>query len=69
MSFKIYSQDLKVTREGLVTFKFEIQSLKVEEAVVMTAYIKIFELFYRTVLSIVSILFCLKPLTLQFKVT
>ena len=50
-------------------FKFEIQSLKVEEAVVMTAYIKIFELFYCTVLSIVSILFCLKPLTLQFKVT
>ena len=42
MSFKIYNQDLKVTRDGLVMFKFEIQSLKVEEGIVMTAYIKNF---------------------------
>ena len=66
MSFKIYRQDLKVTGVGLVQFKFEVWSLKMEEVIVMIACLKNSELFYRTT---VSILFLLKTLTLQFKVT
>ena len=66
MSFKIYRQDLKVTGVGLVQFKFEVWSLKVEEVIVMIACLKNSELFYRTT---VSILFLLKTLTLQFKET
>ena len=33
MSLKIYRQDLKVTGEGLVTFNFEVENLKVEEVI------------------------------------
>ena len=66
MSFKIYRQDLKVIGVGLVQFKFEVWSLKVEEVIVMIACLKNSELFYRTT---VSILFLLKTLTLQFKET
>ena len=65
MSFKIYRKDLKVTGECLVMFKFDLQSLKVEEVIVMIACLKSSELFHRTT---VSILFCLKTVTLQFKV-
>ena len=65
MSLKIYGQDLKVTGEGLVMFNLEVYSLKVEEVIVMIACLKTSELFYLTTLSI---LFCLKTLTLQFKV-
>ena len=65
MSFKIYRKDLKVTGEELVMFKFEVKSFKVEKVIVMIACLQSSELFSRTT---VSILFCLKTLTLQFKV-
>ena len=58
MNFKMYRQDLKVTGESL---KFECG-----RGGGMTAVLKNSELFYR---STVSILFCLKTLTLQSKVT
>ena len=45
-------------------FKFEV-SLKVEKVIAMIACLKNSELFYRIT---VSILFCLKTLTLQLKV-
>ena len=64
MTFKIYRQDLKATGQGLDMFKLEVESLKVEEVIVMIACLKNSELFYRTT---VPILFCLKNLTLQFK--
>ena len=41
MSFKICKKDLKVTEEGLVIFKLEIKSLKVEDVIVMIACLKI----------------------------
>ena len=66
MSFKIYRQFLNVTGESLAIFKFEAQNLKVDETIVMIACLKNSELFYRTT---VSTLFCLKTLTLRFKVT
>ena len=66
MSLKIYRQDLKVTGEGLVTFNFEVENLKVEEVIMMIACLKNPELLYGTS---VSTLFSLKILTLQFKVT
>ena len=65
ISFKISRQDLKLTEEGLVMFKFEVYSLKLEVVIMMIACLKNSELFYRTT---VSFLFCLKTLTLQFKV-
>ena len=65
MSLKIYRKDLKVTGEELV-IKFEVKSFKVEKVIVMIACLQSSELFSRTT---VSILFCLKTLTLQFKVT
>ena len=40
MSFKIYRQDLKVTGEGSVMFKFEVKSWKVEEMIVMITCLK-----------------------------
>ena len=57
MSFKIYRQDLKVTGEDLVIFKFGVQSLKVAEGIVMIACLKHSELFYRTTVFI--LFFCL----------
>ena len=72
MSFKIYRQDLKVTGEDLVIFKFGVQSLKVEEGIVMIACLKHSELFYRTTVFILFCFFCLfffQNLTLQLKVT
>ena len=66
MSLKIYKKDLHLIEEGLVMFKFEVSSLKVEEVIVIIACLKNSELFCRTTMSI---LFCLKTLTLQFKVT
>ena len=72
MSFKIYRQDLKVTGEDLVIFKFGVQSLKVEEGIVMIACLKHSELFYRTTVFILFF-FCFfvffENLTLQLKVT
>ena len=47
-------------------FKFEVLVLKVEEVIVMIVCLENSELFYRTT---VSILFCLKTLTIQFKAT
>ena len=61
MSFKIYRQDLKVTGEGLVMFKLE--TLKFESGRGDRDDSSI--MFYCTT---VSILFCLKTLTLRFKV-
>ena len=52
MSFKIYSQDLKVTQENLGIFKLELESLKVEERIVMIDCMKNLELFHRTTVSI-----------------
>ena len=66
MSLKIYKKDLHLIEEGLVMFKFEVSSLKVEEVIVIIACLKNSELFCRTTMSI---RFCLKTLTLQFKVT
>ena len=66
MSLKIYKKDLHLIEEGLVMFKFEVSSLKVEEVIVIIACLKNSELFWRTTMSI---RFCLKTLTLQFKVT
>ena len=40
MSFKIYRQDLRVTRAVLVIFHFEAFILKVEEMIVMKACLK-----------------------------
>ena len=72
MSFKIYRQDLKVTGEDLVIFKFGVQSLKVEEGIVMIDCLKHSELFYRTTVFILFF-FCFfvffENLTLQLKVT
>ena len=61
MSFKIYRQDLKVTGKGLVMFKLDVLKFESgrgdhDDSAIM---------FYRTT---VSILCCLKTLTLQFKV-
>ena len=45
ISFKIYRKDLKVIGEGFVMFKSEVQSLRVEEVIVMTACLKSYHVY------------------------